>query len=319
MESFYIGKENISVSPITFGAGTFEKVSDKALYFDLLDRYRALGGRSIDTARAYCCWLPEGDGVSETVLGEYISSRKIRNHITLITKGGFFREGERKRITKKDICEDMEKSLLSLGVDCVDVYFLHRDDENVPVEEIMPLLHSFVKEGKIRMLGASNWKGRRIEEANDFCKKEGFSQFQCSEIFFSLAKSTPEKFNDNTIVCMDDKEAEFYKKSGIPVFAFGSQAKGFFHKLYRNEPLPNKLKSRFYDSENLKAYERARVLAEKYGVSPGDIALSYLLCNPIKTSAIIGPRSLFQLEDSMKASNLSLNTDDISYLEGAIK
>ena len=149
--------ETLKLSKIILGTAVFGTKIPKETAFEMMDTYFAHGGRVLDTARVYSDWLPNGHGASERTIGEWIQERNCRKDIILSTKGAHpsFSDMHRSRMTAEEIYVDLNESLKTLQTDYVDIYYLHRDDENIPVSEIMDILDPLVKSGKIRMLGAS--------------------------------------------------------------------------------------------------------------------------------------------------------------------
>ena len=311
--------DSLSLDKLAFGTGCFSDYNDRESYFVLMDRFFEYF-RTFDTARSYNEWLPDGKDISEYMLGQWIKSRNNRDEIVIITKGGFPKNLKIKkdvinRITKEDLQYDLDTSLKTMDIDCVDVFLLHRDDESKPVEDIIPILDNFVKQGKTRFVGVSNWKTERIEKANEFIAKENMTRLVLSQCYFSLAESTPEKFDDSTIVCINKAEYEWHEKSKMPLMAYTSQAKGFFTKIHNGNMKKSDI-VRFMSDDNIERARKAKKLADEYSVSPTCIALAYLTNNKVQTSAIIGPRNLSQLEDSMKVKDVMLSKDQIKWLNG---
>ncbi len=317
------GRDMLSMQRLTFGAGGFDDYAKRDAYFALLDiYYDEFGGRSFDTARMYCDWVPGGDGVSERVLGEWIHAREAagrlrRQEIVVTTKGGHPRHEDMhgSRLDSESLTYDLMTSLETLQLPYVDVYLLHRDCPSVPVSEIMPTLDSFVRDGKIRFLGVSNWRVERIAEANRYAIEHGLTPFSVSQISFSLARSTPQQYGDDTLVCMNDHEYAWYLSNDFPVMAFSAQAKGFFSKLIAGEAVTPKINSRFLTDENLARLERVRAVATAKGVSPAAVAMAYLMENPVRTSAIFSCRTPAQLRDTLSASQVHLGEDCVRFLD----
>ncbi len=306
----------LKLSEIVLGSCYFGTEISYEESFNLLDKYYELGGRTIDTARVYASWLPNGESASEKAIGEWIKSRNVRNEITLVTKGGHpplnnMRFG---RLDSESIFYDVMKSLESLSLPSIDLYFLHRDDHSKPVEEIMITLNELIKCGFVKNIGVSNWSIDRINEANKFARDNDLKQISVSQIQWSLAKTTPEIVGDPTLICMDDYEYNGYLESKIPVMAFSSQAKGLFSKYLSGAPLNPKIKERFLNSDNIERARRTDVLAKKYGVTPSAVVLSYITSNRVEGVAIVGCSNVAQLEDSMKYSDLKLTKEDINFL-----
>lgn len=308
------GKYALNLQKLTFGAGNFDNLDRTEDYFHLLDiYYNDFVGRSFDTARIY------GKGISEQVLGKWIRERGIpRDEIVITTKGGHppLDDMHSHRLNRDSICFDMDASLAALGLSYVDIYLLHRDCEALPVGGIMDALNELVKAGKTRFIGVSNWSTARIAEANRYAADNGLVPLSISQINFSLARTTPEQLQDDTLVCMNEENYKWYLKNHFPVMAFSSQAKGFFSKLIANEGATPKIQQRFVTEENLKRLERVKALSEKLKVSPAAAALAYLTCNPVQTSAVFSCRTEEQLRDTMSAKGVTLDGETVRLLEG---
>lgn len=133
----------------------------------------------MDTARVYASWLQGGDGASEKTIGEFLKSEGLRETAIIATKGGHppLDDMHNPRINKLELTKDLNESLENLTTDYIDIYYLHRDNERKDVSEIMPILDGFVKEGKVKYLGASNWKVERIIAANKFARENNLTPF----------------------------------------------------------------------------------------------------------------------------------------------
>ncbi len=312
------GKNSIvRMSKHVIGTTYFGTGFDKEKSFTLLDSYFELGGNCIDTARCYAQWIEGGESASEKVIGEWFESRNSREKTVLSTKGAFPSKSGIKRVTSADIIEDIGVSLECLKTNYIDVYFLHRDDIDADIEDVMYTLNRFVEKGTIKVLGASNWTVDRIEYANNIAKANNFTSFSVSQIHWNAAYSTPETINDLTLVCMNDTEYDWYLKNRFPVMAFSSQAKGLFSKAIENglDSLNQKITSRFLSDRNLAKIEWVREYCEKYNISPATAVLSYINSNPIPAASIIGCSSVSQLQDSMLNSDYIMAFDDIQMLK----
>ena len=161
--------QSMDLSRIVLGVGAFGILVNKEESFKMMDRFFEAGGNVFDTGRVYMCWVPGGASQSEKTLGEWIKSRGVRDKVHICTKGGHpeWRNFYYSRIHPECIEFDLLTSLAVLQTDYIDLYYLHRDDEHVPVNVIMDALHEHVKAGRVRALGASNWTLRRIKEATE--------------------------------------------------------------------------------------------------------------------------------------------------------
>lgn len=305
----YIKFNNVDLSKIALGSADLGTAVNKEDSFKLLDYYFSHGGNIVDTGRVYCSWLKDGANKSESTLGEYIKINNIRNKVIICTKGGHppIEDMSKSRINEKEIEKDLNESLKYLQTSYIDVYYLHRDDETKPVSEIMTFLNKFVKEGKIRFLGASNWKMARILEANAYARKNGLTPFTFSEIQWSYARLNEEGKYDKSLVYMNKEEYEQYKKSDIILMAFSSQAQGFFSKLDNGVSSLNDItKEKFLNDINLERYELIKEIKKDSDLSSTAIGLNALICNKdIKVIPIVGGFSLPLLEDSLKATDLN--------------
>ena len=312
------GNHIMNVSKIVLGTDYFGTTVSKDTAFQMMDSFIEAGGNCIDTARVYAQWLPGGKGASEKVIGEWLKSRGIRDKVIISTKGGHPPLGkmDQGRLSRECIESDLDESLKALQTDYIDIYWLHRDDIKRPVEDIMETLHHIVKQGKVRAVGCSNWKVERIEEANNYALSNGCTPFVSSQIQWSLASSTPEMHDDPTVVCMDEHEYSWYLKHDMSVMAFSAQAKGFFSVgilkgLYK---ISQKAAARFGTEENIRRLERVKKYAQEHQLTPAAVVLGYLLCNQLKTMAIVGCKTMEQLNDSLTAKDVDLPESAIHWL-----
>ncbi len=316
------GNTTIDYSKLMYGT-SYLGYDDPAFAYEQLDRYVALGGRTIDTARVYSLFQPGDTRPAERAIGEWLQKTGLRDQLQISTKGGHpdILNMSVSRLSKKDLTEDLTTSLTELKTDVVDIYWVHRDDEALAVGPIMETLHSFVKQGLVRQLGASNWTAKRIKEANDYANAQGLTPFAATQLQWSYAVATPTDMGDETLVCMNPEEHQAYQQMGLPVFAYEAQAKGFFSKLATlpEAELPPKVLARFLNERNrhinLPKREVVASLCKKYNVSEAVIALCYITCNPLSSGALIGCSKLSQLEDSMAAADLVLSEADFKLFQ----
>ena len=307
---------SLSLSRIVLGTAGYGTGFQDDAAFAQMDRYFESGGRTLDTARVYGMWAPDGDGASKKCVGKWLRARGVRNQVVISTKGAHhdLHDIRHKRVTPACIRQDLDESLDFLGVDTVDLYFLHRDDPRIPVSEIMDVLHEQVSAGKIRVLGASNWSVSRIAEANAYAARSGKTPFYVSQIEWSAAKLERQIYDsEDSTQFMNDENFAWYSTLDFPVMAYSSQAKGLFSKLIQ---APDRITGVFAETYatpvNRKRAVKIAELAGKYGVSLGRMALAVLLCNPLRPCAIIGASNMSQLEDSLAAASISLSTDELS-------
>ena len=283
--------KDMSLSIIVLGTDGYGERIDKNTAFSIMDLYTQNGGNVIDTARLYT------NGISESYVGEFISG--LRDNLYISTKCAHppLSDMSHNRLNEIDIEYDIDTSLKTIGIDYIDIVWLHRDDLSVSVGPVIDTMNKMVKKGKIRYFGASNWTYQRIDEANKYADKTNQSGFIASQPLYNMATRT--KVWDSTLVCLEGEEKAKYDKSHFPVFAFSSQAKGFFEK-YSQGTLSEKAKERYLNEETLKTYERIKTSAHESGKTISYTALSMLIeQSNFDVFPIIGPSNVEQLKSTL--------------------
>ncbi|MBW7460379.1 aldo/keto reductase, partial [Paenibacillus sepulcri] len=252
-------------------------------------------------------------------IGAWLKASGKRQQIQISTKGAHpdLSTMNISRLSPRDIVSDLDESLAALGVDEIDLYWLHRDERNRPAGEILETLNRLVREGKIRYFGCSNWRSDRIEEANAYAKDKGIQAFFASQIQWSLAEVNEEAIGDRTMVVMDRAELNFHKRSEMALFAFTSQAKGFFPKMAAGgaESLRDSTKQTYYNEINLGRLARALELSGQLSVPVSAIVLAYLISQPFPVIPVIGSHTQTQIEEALQAAEVRLTPQMVKYLE----
>lgn len=311
-------KGDIPVSRLIMGSYTLGSFIPEADSFRILDKYYELGGRTLDTARSYSGDLKNGDSKGERTIGRFIRNNGIRDEITLITKGGYpeLRDMHTSRMTPDCIRYDINTSLAVMDVDYVDLWYYHRDDESIPVGELVDEANELIEDGLTRAVGVSNWTAKRIAQANAYAKKHGKIPFVCSEIQWNMAAFTREMMADDTMLAMYPEDYQWYLENEFSVMAYTSQAVGFFSKypVSGMEGL-NPRALAFATEQNKKRALFAAECAKKIGCSPSAFALAYITNNPLDGYAVIASSKIAQLEDSMSAADLIIDQDLIRQID----
>lgn len=301
-----ISGTEFNAAAIAFGGNTLSVLNGQDHANELLDLYAELGGNFIDTANIYGKWLEPASNYSEQYIGNWMKARRNRHQLVLATKGAHpaWTALTVPRLTRQDVLIDLHESLQALRTDYIDLYYLHRDDERQPVEEIMAYLNDLIKAGKIRAFGCSNWKPGRIQEAMQIAEQKGWHGFVANQMMWSLAVADPAAFPDPTMVAMDDPGYTLHRQSQLTAIAYSAQAGGYFDKLQQAGKSKISAEQRLlYDSpENDRRYTQACKLAYEMGCSLTEVVLGYLLAQPFPTFPIIGSRTPGQLRASMKAA-----------------
>ena len=220
------------------------------------------------------------------------------------------------RISERNIRDDLFSSLEALKTDQVDIWFLHRDNPDMPVGEIVDMVSGLVDQGYIRHLGVSNWTAGRISEALAYAGANGKHPFEISQVQWSLAISTPRSWDDPTLVCMDEAQQAWYKETQFPVMVFSPQARGLFSKVIEQgaDSISEKVRSRFLLDENLGRIERCRKLCGEKNMNAAGICLSYLTGAPFPVMPIIGCSNPQQVKDSLRFADVILSEKEREFL-----
>lgn len=240
----------------------------------ILDEWAVLGGSLIDTAAVY------GGGESERVIGEWLRAAGSRREVVLITKGGHPDAEWRSRLDPASITADLHASLEHLGVDDVDIYMVHRDDAGVPVAEMIDGLNEHVALGTVRSLGASNWTPSRVDEANAYAAARGLAGFVVVSNYFGLARPS-RPILPGTISATGHAVRRWHAQTGIPLVAWSAQSQGYFADDFDPSAVGTEVVATYDSAANRQRRQRAIDLARRLGRSAAQIALAWVLDQPI--------------------------------------
>lgn len=298
------------LSAICYGTGNFGEGLDEAQAFRMLDAFVDLGGSFIDSANVYCKWIEGMGNSSEQYIGKWLKQKKDRQGLVIATKGGHydFSCPEKSRVREGEIRRDLEESLTTLGLNCIDLYWLHRDDEEIPIEAVMDWMERLVQEGKIRYYGASNFRQERMEAARVYAEKHGLQGFSAVSNQWSMAGVNPGKnLNpDPSLVILDGAYYQWHKEHQVPVVPFSSGAHGFFEKLYQNAALSEEMNAAYVNEKNMAMYQDLCILKESCQASLYSLSIAWLLNQPFPVFPVAAVTKEKQLEDFVRAQELLL-------------
>jgi aryl-alcohol dehydrogenase-like predicted oxidoreductase len=309
---------NKPVARVVQGSTMIGSDLDEAQSFALLDQVYELDCNTIDTAHVY------SGGESERIIGRWMQARGVRDKLILITKGAAHSE-DRRRMTPFDIASDLYDSLARLKTDHIDLYLLHRDDPDAPFEPILEALNEHRQAGRIHAFGASNWSHERIEAANIYARANGLGPFVASSPQFSLAESLTEPWP----LCVSiggsagSAAREWYTYSQMPLLVWSPLSSGFFSGRFRRDNLHtfgerewDEVVVRTYAHEvNFQRLERAEVLAREKGLIPAQVALAYVMNQPMNIFAQVGPHSGEKFKTNIEASEVRLTPQEMAWLQ----
>lgn len=280
--------------------------------FEVIDKLWDMGLHCFDCAAGY----------GERVLGAYLKDRDRVNEAVILTKGchpNFYR----KRVTSFDLLSDFYDSLAKLHREYIDIYMLHRDDPEVPVSEIIPVLDKLQKEGKIGIYGASNWSMERFREANAFAEANGMDGFRAVSPHYSLAHQIEDCWGGGVSITGPEhaEDRRWLAEQQIPVFAYSSLSGGFVSGMFKSNDrdaaasfLSEPSKKGYWAEENFERLARAEKLAEKYGVSVAQIAIAWLFNQDLQVIPLQGGDAPHFYADTLKAAGMKLEPEEVRWL-----
>lgn len=301
---------SIAGLPLVLGGNVFGFTADTDTSFAILDRFYEEGGRMIDTAQGYSVWVPgHVGGESETVIGQWLESRGVRSEMRIATKTGMM--GEPGDLAPAKVAEELEKSLTRLQTDYVDLYYAHRDDQTVALEDVATGFDALVQDGLVRELGASNYDATRLGALLDTCERLGTARFTVLQ-------------NEYNLVERDSFGPELQQlclTRGVAMLPWFGLAAGFLTGKYRTrEDLERHNRGssieRFFD-KGLAVLPVLDEVAAETGASLGAVALAWLLQQPAIAAPIASGSRPEQLEVQFEALKLSLSDDQLARLTAA--
>lgn len=284
--------------------------------FDLFDAFLDMGGNVYDTARVYSDWIPSERGRSERVIGQWLAQSGKRHDIILVSKGGHpdmtkpNPDMHQSRINERSVRYDLEESLRVLGTDYIDIYFYHRDNEEIPVSELIDLMEDFRQQGKIRYYACSNWTTARMKEADAYATSKGYRGFVANEALYNVGEPWMKPMADDTLVMMDEEMQKYHEENPRNLaMPYSSVCNGFFHKLF-TEGKDAVSSSEYYTEGNLKNAERLHELMEEYEISVTQAVLGYLTCQKFPCLPLYGPRNIADLKEAMETFRIPFRLED---------
>ena len=305
-----------SVSRLFFGTAIAPVNTDGSAAPELLDSMLSLGINAFDCARSY--------GKAEEVLGKWMEDRGCREQVTVLSKCGDIRNGV-VQVNRQVISEQLRQSLEALRTDHIDLYLLHRDDPDTPIEEFIDTLNEYREMGKITVFGVSNWTHRRIEAANRYALSHGLVPFSVSSPNYGLARQLADPFGGGcvTVSGPENKVARaWYTENQMPVIAYSSMGRGFFSGRFKSfdydtarQILDIYAQKGYLYEDNMRILQRAEILAEKYDVTVSEIAMRYIFGSGMNLFAVVSTTSPERMRMNIRAAANPLTPADIDFLD----
>ena len=313
MEMRKLGRSGLTIAPLVLGGNVFGWTADKKTSFDLLDRFVDAGLNAVDTADAYSRWIPgHAGGESETIIGEWLASRKNRDRIALITKVGSDMGSGRKDLSAAYIARAVEDSLRRLQTDHIDLYFSHWPDPAVSHEETLGAYDKLIKAGKVRAIGCSNYDAELLKAALKAADANGLPHYSVLQPEYNLYNRASFEGPLRDLVLAED----------IGVISYYALASGFLSGKYRNADDKGKsarggAMDKFLNARGFAILGALDAVAQKHAAAQAEVAIAWVRQSRGITAPIASATSLAQLESLIKASSLQLDKEDMAALDAA--
>lgn len=308
MDKRPIGTSGLMVAPLALGGNVFDWTADEKTSFAILDAFVEAGGNMIDTADVYSAWAPgHSGGESESLIGRWLKRSGKRDRVLIATKVGTMAG-----LAPKVVEEACNASLERLGVETIDLYYQHKDDESVPLEDSLGAFERLVEAGKIRAIGLSQISAGRIDEAIETARRCGYTPPSALQAWYNLVER--QRFEGEL------RDAAL--RHGLGVFPFYALANGFLTGKYRSREDLDKSPRGLRNIEYLEGKGKSVLgildsLAAETGTAPATVALAWLMAQPTVTAALASATSLEQLEQLTAALDLKLTPEQIARLDAA--
>ena len=310
MELRKLGNSELEIYPLCFGGNVFGWTLDERESFKILDAFTDSGLNFIDTANSYSHWVQGNKGgESETILGNWMKRSGKRDQIILATKVGSNLGEDNKGLSKKYILRAAEESLRRLQTDYIDLYQSHYDDPETPIEDTLEAYAQLIKEGKVRVIGASNFSRERLEKSLEISEKLGIPRYECLQPEYNLySREHYEK-----------ELEEFILEKNIGVITYYSLASGFLTGKYRSEedfhksPRGRGMK-KYMNERGFRIIKALEEVAQEYNAKPATIALAWLISRPGITAPIASATKPEQLHQLVQATLINLDPKAIDKL-----
>jgi aryl-alcohol dehydrogenase-like predicted oxidoreductase len=317
MQTRSLGKTDLAIVPVVFGGNVFGWTADEARSFELLDAFVDRGFNAVDTADVYSTWLPgHQGGESETIIGKWLARSRNgsgkRDKVVLLTKVGMEMKSGGKGLSRKYILEEVEQSLKRLQTDYIDLYQSHTDDQSVPLEETLEAYAQLIDAGKVRYIGASNYKGARLAEAIDLAERKKLPAYQTLQPEYNLHDRQD----------YEQDLAPVAAKYGLGVIPYFSLASGFLTGKYQSleDAKGKKRESRvqkYFDERGMKILKALKQVSTETGAEQAAVSLAWLLAQPTITAPIASATSTQQMEALFAAVELKLTAQQVALLTDA--
>ena len=314
MDKRPLGGTGFAIAPLVLGGNVFGWTADEKASFALLDAFVDAGLDAIDTADAYSSWVPGNQGgESEAVIGRWLKANPgKRDKVVLVTKVGSEMGPGKKGLSAAYIPEAAEASLRRLGVDAIDVYLSHWPDPETPYAETLGAYAKLIEAGKVKAIGASNLDARQLGEALAAAKEGTLPRYEVLQPEYNLYDRS----------ALEGPLLALCRGEGVGVITYFSLAKGFLSGKYRGEtdlgksPRGGGIAS-YLNPRGFQILGALDEVALAHGARPAEVALAWVMATPGVTAPIASATTLDQMASLVRATEITLSTDEIAALDAA--
>jgi len=307
-----LGNSSLEVGPLAFGGNIFGWTADEATSFKLLDAFVDSGLNLVDTADVYSKWIPGNKGgESETIIGNWLAKGGKRDKVVIATKLGVEMGPGEQGLSRAYMMREVERSLARLKTDYIDLYQAHRDDAETPMEETLSAFGELIKAGKVRAIGASNFKADRLAEALRVSATKGLPRYESLQPWYNLYDRAD----------FEGALADLCRRENVGVIPYFSLASGFLTGKYRSEKdLQGKARGyRVKDMLNERGFRILKALDTVSGelrATPAQVSLAWLVAHGV-TAPIASATTLDQFQELLGATSLKLSPETVRLLDEA--
>ncbi|WP_314501861.1 aldo/keto reductase [uncultured Microbacterium sp.] len=304
-----VGNSSLDVLPLSLGGNVFGWTADRDQSFAILDAFAAGGGNFIDTADGYSAWVPGNTGGdSERIIGEWLSSRRPEGMV-VATKVS--QHPDYRGLSAKNVRAAAEASLQRLGVESLDLYYAHFDDESVPLEETVAAFGQLVADGLVRYTAVSNYAPDRIREWLRIADETGVARPVAIQPHYNLVHRN--EVEEHIVPIAGE-----YGLSLVPYFAL---AKGFLTGKYRSTDAAGHDSPRaegaavYATAQGLQIIDALEGIGRAHEVSIAATALAWLRAKPSVAAPIASASRAAQVADLLDGARVALTSDEVAELD----
>lgn len=308
-----LGATDLRIAPLVLGGNVFGWTADEATSFAVLDAFVAGGGTMIDTADMYSVWVPGHEGgESERIIGAWLKRSGQRERVQIATKVGMLPGEGGEKLAPSRIAAACDASLARLGVETIDLYFAHQDDDAVAQEDALAAFGKLIDAGKVRALGCSNFSAMRLKSSNDAARMHGLPHYHVLQPEYNLVSRH----------AFEGQLQDYCVEHHIGVVPYYGLASGFLTGKYRSaadfgQSVRGGRMQAFLDGKGPAVLAALDAVAAESGASLGQIALAWLVAQPAVTAPIASATSVAQVEELLGAMTLELSGDQLGRLTDA--